>query len=421
MAPEGIRKFGLGCVIRLAAAPLLACCGTGDGARDAAGWAGTVRDSAGVRIVENPAATGLPRWTGRIEASVGGDASRPETLFGLVADLDVDAEGRLYVLDPTAGRVSIFAPDGVLAATIGAPGEGPGELSRFAWSLLLRGDTVAIVDWGRGVLHRFRRDGTFLDAPRLPVAGGARSWWRPAAGGYLARSLARYTGEDGRWRGRDHLLRISADLVRIDTVMRFTYAESDLGAPGDPRVPLIVNAPFWAETADGRIAWSTLRRADIRIAGPDGALVARISAPDWTRRPMPESDRDVLVEGLREKIRGLGGDGVAVDRLPIALPDAYPALTGILAPPDGGLWVQRMGSAGDIHPTALNSPDPPTGLGGGEWDMLDAGGRRVGRVSLPARFRIGRIVGDAVYGVQRDGLDRERIVRLRLERAGEIG
>lgn len=419
MAHRGIRGFGIRSVIGLAAGALLAGCG--DGGSGAAGWAGSIRDSAGVRIVANPAATELPRWTGRVELSIGGDPSRPETLFGFVADLDVDAEGRLYVLDPTAGRVSVFAPDGAPVATIGAPGEGPGELSRFAWSLLLRGDTVAIVDWGRGVLHRFRTDGAFLDAPRLPVAGGSRSWWRAAAGGYLARSLARYTDENGRWRGHDHLLRISSDLAHVDTVMRFTYAETDLGAPGDPRVPLIVNAPFWAELADGRIAWSTLDRVDLGIGNSAGGAVARISAPDWTRRPLPESDRDVLVEGLRDKIRGLGGDGAAVDGMPVVFPDAYPALTGVVALPDGGLWVQRMGSAGDIHPSALNSPDPPAGFGGGEWDVLDAEGRRVGRVSLSAGFRVGRVVGDVVYGVERDELDQERIVRLRLERTGEGG
>jgi hypothetical protein len=65
---------------------------------------------------------------------------------------------------------------------------------------------------------------------------------------------------------------------------------------------------------------------------------------------------------------------------------------------------------------ALNTPDPPSGFGGGTWDVLDAEGRLLGSIELPARARVMRVVGDALYAVQRDELDVERVVRLRVSR-----
>ncbi|MDX1577195.1 MAG: hypothetical protein R3266_01875 [Gemmatimonadota bacterium] len=241
---------------------LLACLGCGLGSETASRSAGTARDSAGIRLVRHGAgAQGTVSIPGALEPDlrIDPDPLRPETQFGHLADLAVDSDGRIYALDQQARHVVVFGPEGATRRIIGGPGEGPGELGRFAWSLALTADTLAVVDWGRGVLHRFTVEGTYVDAPRLGLAGGTRSWWRPAAeGGFLARTLTRFADDEGRWRGDDRLLRIAADGTIHDTAVRFHYAESDLGGPGDPRVPLIVNAPIWAELPDGRIAWTTL-------------------------------------------------------------------------------------------------------------------------------------------------------------------
>lgn len=102
----------------------------------------------------------------------------------------------------------------------------------------------------------------------------------------------------------------------------------------------------------------------------------------------------------------------------MVLPERLPAITSVRGGPDGTLWVQRMADAASIHPMALNTPDPPVGFGGGSWDVLDPEGRYLGTVELPLRFRLTRIRSDAVYGVLRDGMDVEKVARLRLERPG---
>jgi hypothetical protein len=48
-------------------------------------------------------------------------------VFGDISDIEVDADGRLYVFDRQAQDVRVFNPDGSYVRTIGRSGRGPGE------------------------------------------------------------------------------------------------------------------------------------------------------------------------------------------------------------------------------------------------------------------------------------------------------
>ena len=384
----------------------------------AAGWSGEVRDSAGVAVVRN---TGAPMWSdgeawrASEDLTIGGDEARPETLFGHVADVAVDDAGRMYVLDQQAQAVRVFRPDGRTVGTIGRPGEGPGELGRFTFSALVRGDTLLVVDWGQGRLSRFGTDGAFLASERLPTTGAARSWWAAGPDGPLFRSLERYTDDEGRWQGRDVLLRYRGEGT-ADTVLAFDYPQSDIGLRGAPNVPLVINTPSWTVLDDGRVAWLTLEDPRIRIHAPDGRLVRTVGSDVWTARAPTAAENRALEEKLGEKLEMLGGSRDAASQIPVEHPERLPAITAVQAGPDSTLWVQRMGAVEDVHPMAVNSPDPPSGWGGTTWDVLDREGRWMGSVELPAGFRLFRTRGDRLYGVRRGELDVEEVVRLRLER-----
>ncbi len=384
---------------------------------DRTGWSGTLVDSAGVAVVTSPMDDRAPRRVARPDLVIGADDSRPETLFGYVADVEVDAEGRVYVLDQHAQEVRVFGADGGSLGVIGRAGDGPGELSAFAASLILTGDTLAVGDWGRSRLHRFLLDGSFVDSRPFPGGGGPRSWWSAGAdGSLLFRSLRRLVREDGRWGGHDALYRVgAAHADEADTLLVFTYPVTDLGGPGNVRLPLVVDAPFWAQLADGRVVWGTLQAEELRFVGPTGLeRIAR--AEDWRLEPPSDAENTALIDLAREKMRMLGGSPQAVDAVPVDRPRVLPAITSVLAGPDGTIWVQRRGEVGDVHPMAINSPDPPTGWGGSHWDVLDGEGRRVGIVETPPRFRASRIRGTHVYGVLRDRLGVESVVRLEVTR-----
>ncbi len=55
-----------------------------------------------------------------------------------------------------------------------------------------------------------------------------------------------------------------------------------------------------------------------------------------------------------------------------------------------------------LNPEVLVA-NPRLPIGSPDWEVLDADGRFLGVVTLPNRFEAMQFVGDAVYGVWRDG------------------
>ena len=414
----GIGRFGGARGAPLWLLTALACGDTG--APSGGRWMGERTDSAGVAVIRN---TGPALWTDRQawrvvpELEIGGDETRPETLFGHVADLAAGEDGRIWVLDQQAREVRVFASDGAVLGVMAGPGDGPGEIGPMAFSLVRRADTLVVADWSQARLSRFATDGTRLSGERIPVTGAARSWWEAFPDGLWFRSLERFLGPDGRWAGRDALQRYEGEGA-VTTVMTFDYAQTDVGAPNAAVVPLLVDAPSWTVLEDGGVAWAALLDERVRIHAPDGRLRALLSRDAWAGRPPTAEETAALTRLLGEKFEMLGASRDLVERLDVVAPPRLPTITALHAGPDGTLWVQRAGAAEDVHPMALNTPDPPSGWGGPTWEVFDREGRWLGSVELPPRFRLLASEGDLLYGVRRDALDVERVMRLRLERRG---
>lgn len=97
-------------------------------------------------------------------------------------------------------------------------------------------------------------------------------------------------------------------------------------------------------------------------------------------------------------------------------PDMLPTITAVRGAPDGTFWVQRMGDITAIDPQAFAVSGYTDRIGGPRWDVFDSEGRYLGGVRVPDRFRVTRIADTAIVGVQKDDLDIERVVRLRINR-----
>lgn len=385
-------------------------------------WSGTEVDSAGLRVVSNPIE---PLWSPEegwwVEevTRVDPDDAVPETLFGYVVDADVDALGRIYALDQQAQTVRVFDADGSFVRTLGGPGEGPGEIGPRATSVAVWGDTILVADWMQGHLDRYRTDGTVLSPSALPDSIRGRGWMEVAADRLWLRTLELEDAGDGEgWRSLDRLWRLDGNAAV--PVLTFTYPTSDLGARGAPRLPLVVNAPMWAVFPDGRVAWSTLESAEVRVEEWTGEGAARslgrLRSQAWRARPPSADDLRALRILVGERLEMLGGDASTVDALPVAEPPVLPVITDLAAGPEGTLWVQRTGDLRAVHPMATNTPDPPKGWGGRTWDVLDREGRYLGSVEVPARFRLMAFRGDLLVGAVADLRNVDSLVVLRLNR-----
>lgn len=101
------------------------------------------------------------------------DGPRP-TVFGRIADVAVDHDGSIYVLDSHYHEIRQFSPDGSYIATFGGPGSGPLEFRDPVTIAILPGGQIAVAA-RRGGLKIFKRTASGIELLRsIP------SWTIPA-------------------------------------------------------------------------------------------------------------------------------------------------------------------------------------------------------------------------------------------------
>ena len=120
--------------------------------------------------------------------------AEPETLIslasgllGIVSDVMVAADGRVYVADRQGNVIHVVSTDGEVERSIGRAGRGPGE---FQWpaSVTLKGDSLRVVDWQNRRLQLLSLDGEPLrteplaPGPFPPVFGPSGVIVSPTAG-----------------------------------------------------------------------------------------------------------------------------------------------------------------------------------------------------------------------------------------------
>jgi hypothetical protein len=65
-----------------------------------------------------------------------------------------------------------------------------------------------------------------------------------------------------------------------------------------------------------------------------------------------------------------------------------------------------------------DSYNPQLDFGSRTWDVFDAEGRYLGVVNMPLRFQPVRFLGNVIYGIQRDELDVQYVVKLQVVGSG---
>lgn len=393
----------------------LAACGGG-----AAGeWAGTVTDSAGVAIVENPATgiwRGSSKWRVEETLRIGTTEGDPNYQFGAIASLDVGEDGTIYVLDQQAQQVRAYDANGVYIRTIGRPGSGPGELSQAAAAVLVgRGDTLYVADGMNQRVNLYLPDGTPAGSFPLPMNAGLAVRWAHLPGGRFAHESRpipmAIPGQQATSSAHVVLVR-GPDGAVLDTLLRLPEGKTFQFQGGNAQIRLFEPEPVWDVWPDGSSASGVSTDYRIEIRGPDGRL-ERIVKRRFERVPVTESDQQAIRQAMDKLFEQQGVPAMIRQQLVQAIDfaDHYPAFYTIVAGPEWTLWVQLGQTAADVAAAGtLNVQD----LGAPEWDVFDANGRYLGVVRFPERFRAIRFVGNDVYGVWRDEFDVEHVMRLRV-------
>jgi hypothetical protein len=161
--------MALAAAFLLAALPLAACGGSGEGRAGAAGDAG-----AGELVVERSKAAGVEtvrnvsgsRWEGspRLseELAIGEETGEDAYMFGSISGAWATAD-RIYVVDPQVPAVRAFDQEGNFLHQVGSVGQGPGEYLQPMELAVTEDGRVLVTDLQGARLNMFGPDGEHID------------------------------------------------------------------------------------------------------------------------------------------------------------------------------------------------------------------------------------------------------------------
>lgn len=379
-----------------------------------------VRDSAGVRIVDNPETLDQlgTRWAVEHTPSleIGSLDGPTPTLFSGIFHGTVLEDGRIVVGNSDPLEVRVFDPKGGHLTTFGGEGEGPGEFSGDIRGIRsLEGDMIAVQN-GRWNVHVFSSSGDYIRSLPGPLQA---SVYAPLTAWVTGTSyLLGNTVREPDTRSPDGVFRLSYDYTvwsgsdsTIAVIGRFPGVEQFRENTADN--PLII--PFGRESKTaicaGRIYVGDNQAYGISVYAPNGRLIQMIrkryrplslSAADRAaarRRVLEGPLFDVsLPPAFRESMEK------QAESIPI--PDTHPAFQELACDRLGLLWV--------LNPSHVDQ-DTET------WDVFGLDGVLQATVEMPRVPRVLEIGDDFVLAVWRGMFDVEYVRLLGLQRGVPSG
>lgn len=322
-----------------------------------------VYDSAGVRIVENRDVEGdrTSNWTVSPEAILhlgGTSASEGAELFSELNGVTRLAGGEVVVLEGSLSELRFFSEHGEHIRTIGGMGDGPGEFGEAGSFMRLAGDSLLVRDTRKSSLVLFAPGGEHVrnepvDRRTMWGLGDFRwmGWYEPPL---PDRSLLEFlgteetvevpAGESGPTESHPNrlLIRVSADRSTADTLGLYRaphtcFVELPGGSVEFVEHPFFERGHLAIGTDPTMIYMSEGNEYSVRRFSQGGApdMIMRRTLP--RRTPTREEREAAWTEAVRD---------VAPERLPeiprdLSVPDVAPDILGMVAGPDGELWVQR--------------------------------------------------------------------------------
>ena len=385
-------------------------CGS-DGA--AAGDAATVRDSAGVRIVESarPAWGDERRWVVDEEPAVEvGMVDGPaEYQLSEVRGAVRLADGGIVVAGADARELRFYDAEGTFVRRAGGPGGGPGEFQTLDGLLPYRGDSVAAWDARSRRLSVFAADGTLGRAVTVRELAGISSWLRGtfADGSFVVEPAATAEAflrmQPGERRDTAAYLRYTAAGDPSGTVARLPDREVVVSRDGGvvSQENVLFGRDSYLAAAGERAYAGSSDGFRLDVLDPQGrplASIRRAGEPRPVRRGDLESARAEARRRSEEasarvaRITGAPPKAGPTPDLPAR--STVPAFDALLVDAGGNLWVREH----QVSPAES-----------GRWQVFDGEGAWLGTVDTPAGLTLLQVGDDWVLGRARDELDVEYV------------
>ena len=351
------------------------------------------------------------RWTLKETLRIGGADAGPAS-FNQTRGIDVDAKGRILVMDRQTQDIRMFAADGKHIRTIGRQGAGPGEMKNAEGMIIASDGKIWVRDAANARFSVFNAEGEFEKTWTTQFCW-SQGQWNPQ----VDRQNRRIIDWDCKvvaGRGRENMVvGYRNDMSRIDTL----YTRPECGTRE------LAEAGTWVTRSEKATMYRQIPFAPFPIGtlGPTGEMwcapnssryeITRLvpGAKDTVRFsrtvptvPVTKAERDSIIATFDAK----GPSGLDFDRIP----KTKPALDRITIDDQGRPWIRRTNAQGVVA-----------------FDVYDRSGKPVATVDLSAAItEMGEIRSpaflpfvvrnDHVYMVVLDDDDVQHVVRYQIER-----
>ena len=334
---------------------------------------------------------------------LGSALDNPDQEFSRVVGADLVGDSAVLVTGAGTHDMRLFNLAGSLLQTYGRNGEGPGE-NRGIGRIFMQGDTV----WTFDVLLKrvdqwSLRDG-YSRSIRMPEMGEAPVWAVLgvfADGSLLGSSAPREQSSTGgttdtrvdlvHW-APGALEPTSLKSVLWDRKFILVLPAGSSGYPNplsDAASIAVTGVTFW---------YTDSRSATVQNYSRSGELLRTVELP-FTPDRVEARDREIYANAwignnqgnTRQRLQAVVDNAV--------YPETLPAITDLVAGPDGSVWAGRYIRQGETERT---------------WFVVSADGEVIEQVSLPADFNLYDVAADRVIGVRRGEADVEQVVAYRL-------
>ena len=385
-----------------------------------------VRDSAGIRIVENaPPDESTPLWS-LAETPDLVIESAPDGEFTLhrVRRARFLSDDRI-VVHQSPFELLWFDATGILLNRNGGSGDGPAESLSVVRVDLLAGDSLMAISKRPVSLKIFSPDGAFVRSVAAPVPLSAVIFGRLGTSAWAGISFggASPPARTEMFREIFHVVRYGSDLGSADTLLalgaNLLYGDRSglVSVPGGPRGHFALHS--------GIVVAGDSETYELKVFGSEGELRQII------RNSMPNPVEARLIASARSRSRPAGATEEGGPRRSIEAPvmETAPAYDWVFVANDGGVWIRRIAGPDEetvrtnilYSSSAFTSTSGPLwvaeGLDGQEWHVYDRQGILRARALLPPRFRPTEITASRILGVWKDELGVESIRVFRLIRS----
>ncbi len=367
----------------------------------------SVRDSAGISIVENRGEVDpdLNAWTVDPTPILSVGTFQGDSLQQLYQVQGAAAlpDGGVAIANGGYGQVRIYDAQGQFVRSLGRKGEGPGEFQAPALAGFLPPDTLVVVDNRLRRITLFTLDGEMPRSEGMEedVGGSVSPWGIFADGSTVVGGGFYFSSSNGEALSTGY----SRRLTTYRSVARDGSLVTDFGefpgseffmvvrSQGGGMVMMARLVPFgkfpMAAVGGNRFYFGSGDSWEIREYSPEGAL-RQLIRWDKPLRPVESEDLSRFIESQVEDAEDpTQAQEIRQQYAEMPSPDFMPAFAGLSVDAMGYLWVERYRGPGEDIP---------------EFDIFDSQGHLAGYAALPEDADVLQIGDDYILALYRDEL-----------------